>query len=159
MTSGSRSVSTIGKGWQTVGQVPGAGTTSEPQTYRFTDAKVSYAADTLRYRLQQVDTDGTTSVTDPVTVVRNRVETLELRSTSPNPARQEVTVWYGVSESAEGRVRMYLYDVLGRRVRAVTAEAGRHKRTLDVGDLPSEVYVLRLKADGRSVTQKLTVVH
>jgi hypothetical protein len=43
-----------------VGFVDGAGTTSEAQSYRFTDAQVPYEASEVTYRLTQVDTDGTT---------------------------------------------------------------------------------------------------
>jgi hypothetical protein len=147
-------------GWAEVGFVEGEGATSKPQRYRFTDAKVPYAADTLRYRLWQVDTDGSTSVTEPVTVARGGPDGLELLGTAPNPARQRATVRYGVPESAEGTVRLRLYDVLGRRVRTAeaAAEAGRHRQALDVSGLPSGVYVLRLTAGGQAVTRKLTVV-
>jgi hypothetical protein len=146
--------------WAEVGFVEGEGTTSEPQRYRFADERVPYAADTLRYRLRQVDADGTTHRTDPVTIARSGPDGLELLGTAPNPVRQRATVLYGVPESVEGPVRLRLYDVLGRRVRAMeaTAEAGRHETRLNVDDLSSGVYVLRLRAEGKAVTRKLTVV-
>ncbi len=146
--------------WTKVGFVDGSGTTSEVQRYRFTDEDLPYAADTLRYRLRQVDTDGTTSLTDPVIVARGGPDGLELLGTAPNPARQRATVRYGVPEPVEGKVRLRLYDVMGRQVQSVAtrAEAGRHEQTLDVGDLSSGVYVLRLTAGGQAKTRKLTVV-
>jgi len=49
-----RDGSTEGGTWQTVGAVDGAGTTDEPQSYRFTDEEPPYAADSLTYRLKQV---------------------------------------------------------------------------------------------------------
>jgi len=146
--------------WTDVGFVEGSGTTSEPQTYRFTDADLPYAADSVAYRLKQVDTDGSASFTDPVTVARSGPEQLQLLGTAPNPARSRATVRYGVPESVDGPVKMRLYDVLGRRVRTVRAEAeaGRHEQTLDVDGLSSGVYVLRLQAGGTAKTRKLTVV-
>lgn len=50
--------------------------------------------------------------------------------------------------------------MLGRQVRTVLNEeqAGRRERTLDVGCLPSGVYFLRLRSNGQTPTQKLTVV-
>ena len=55
---------------------------------------------------------------------------------------------------------MRLYDVLGRQARSIEAraEGGRHKRQLDVSDLASGTYVLRLTAGGPSAARKLRVV-
>ena len=151
--------------WERVGyvasQAPG-GTTSEPQVYRLTDDEVPYSADSLRYRLRQVDLDGSATLTDPITIVRGGVSSLQLEETYPNPARGGVTVRYAVPEraGAEGEVRLRLYDVLGRRVRSVMAGpgAGRHETQLSVDDLASGVYILRLTAGSTSETQRLTVV-
>jgi hypothetical protein len=154
-----------GSSWKRVGYRPSradGGTTTEAQTYRFTDDEVPYAADTLRYRLRQVDLDGTASTTDPITVARPGPRELRLLGTAPNPARERVSVRYALPAATvqEGDARLRLYDVLGRRVRSVETapEAGRHERRLDVSHLPSGVYFLRLAAGGQTVTRKLTVV-
>ena len=57
-------------------------------------------------------------------------------------------------------VKIYLYDVLGRRVQTVVdgEREGRHQRQLDTSRLASGVYFLRLRAGGATKTQKLTVV-
>ncbi|MEF8794849.1 MAG: T9SS type A sorting domain-containing protein [Salinivenus sp.] len=145
-----------------IGFVEGAGTTSEPQTYRFTDEQLPYAADTLRYRLRQVDTDGTGHLTDPVAVGRGGPDRLELRETFPNPARTQVTVRYSIPERGGRRsgVTVTLYDLLGRRVRTVRPDgkAGRHEIQLSVQDLASGVYVLRLQTGNTKRTRRLTVV-
>ncbi|MEF8797617.1 MAG: T9SS type A sorting domain-containing protein [Salinivenus sp.] len=149
--------------WTKVGFVEGAGTTSEAQSYRFTDTDLPYAADTLEYRLRQVDTDGSATLTDPVAVDRGGPETLQLKETYPNPARDRVTVRFAVPDDRrdEGQeATLRLYDVLGRVVRTVQAEAeaGRHERQLSVQDLSSGVYILRLGAGDRTETRRLTVV-
>jgi hypothetical protein len=149
--------------WRRVGfreSTAAGGTTTEAQSYRFTDEDPPYAADTLAYRLRQVDTDGSATLTDPVTVGRRGPDRLRLLGTSPNPARQRATVRYGVPAAIEGDVRLRLYDVLGRRVRTVSAgaESGRHRQTLDLGGLSPGVYVLRLRAGGATTTKKLTIV-
>jgi hypothetical protein len=153
MTSGSRNGPTP---WQTIGSVDGAGTTTEAQSYRFTDADLPYEADALTYRLKQIDTDGTEHFTGEVTVERGVTE-VELLGTYPNPARQRATVRYALPDKQEATIR--LYDVLGRRVQTVLnkKQEGRHQRTLDVGALPSGVYFLRLRAGGQTRTQKFTV--
>lgn len=49
-----------------------------------------------------IDTDGSTSLTDPVTVAQSGPQEIELLGTAPNPASQRATVRYGVSESESG---------------------------------------------------------
>lgn len=146
--------------WKLLKFIDGAGTDPTGRRYRFIDRQVPYSADSVTYRLRQVDTDGTVTLTDPVTVDRSRPDQLRLLGTAPNPARQRTTVKYGVPEQTNGEIRMQLFDVLGRQVRSlgVQAEGGRHEKTLDIGGLPSGVYVLRLSTRSQSVTRKLTVV-
>ena len=76
----------------------------------------------------------------------------------PNPAGARVTLAYGLPEP--GGVRVEAFDALGRRV-AVLAdgprEAGWHQATLDATGLPAGVYLVRLAAAGRVLTQRLTL--
>jgi hypothetical protein len=153
--------------WEQVGfresKAPG-GTTTEAKTYRFVDEDLPYAADTLSYRLRQVDVSGTAQVTDPVRVARSGVSELKLKETYPNPASRRVTVRFAIPEEArsasQGEATLRLYDVLGREVQSVrtSAEPGRHETQLSVQDLASGVYVLRLQAGETSQTRRLTVV-
>ena len=153
-------------GWRKIGfreTRSSTGTTDRPLRYRFMDSGLPYAADSMKYRLRQIDLDGSSTLTEPIIAGRSGPERLQLLGTAPNPARQQVTVRYGIPQAVvegTGGVRLRLYDVLGRRVRSVEVEAepGRHKQQLSVGSLASGVYILRLSDGGRSVTQKLTVV-
>jgi len=146
--------------WTTVGRREGAGTTVQPQSYQFTDADLPYAADSVRYRLRQIDTDGEAHLSDPVTVARGAVETVQLKDTYPNPASDQITVRYAVPRSTKGPVQLALYDVLGRQVRTVasTSPDGRSTRSVDVSGLSSGTYVLRLQAGSTAQTRRLTVV-
>jgi predicted outer membrane repeat protein len=153
-----RSVS--GTSWSTLGRVEGAGTTDEPQSYRFTDSSVPYASDSLQYRLAQVDVDGTVNVSDPVTVRFGNPDGLELLGSFPNPARSQATIRFAVPEQMTGDVQLELYDLLGRQVKTIPAAeaSGRVEQTLDVSDLPSGTYLLRLSAGGQTQTQQVTIV-
>jgi hypothetical protein len=104
-----------------------------------------------------VDLDGTTELTDPVSVERT-VQELQLKRTFPNPARGQATVQFAVPDRQE--VRLELYDVLGRQVRTVQqGEAqGREELQIDLSGLSSGTYFLRLRAEGEAETQRLTVV-
>jgi hypothetical protein len=146
--------------WKTVGfvksQAPG-GPTSEARSYRFTDADLPYDADRLFYRLKQIDTDGTTALTDPV-VVTQSIGEVELLAPVPTPASQQASLRYALPTRQEVEIR--LYDALGRQVRTVVNgwKEGRHEETIGVGGLPSGTYFLRLQAGNTVKTQRLTVV-
>ena len=144
-------------GWTQVGVVDGAGTSSEPQRYSFTDADLPYAADTLEYRLRQVDVDGTGSVSEPIRVGRTANE-VELLGTHPNPARSRATVRFAVPKTQ--KVTLRLFDLMGRRVRTLAQgpQEGRTEMRVGLSDLSSGIYFLRLQAGGTTKTQKMTVV-
>lgn len=145
--------------WNELGFVEGAGTTQEPQTYRFADEDLPFAADSLTYRLRQVDADGTSSLSDEVTVHRGTPQSVRLLAPYPNPAGAQATVRYTVPTRRS--VRLAVYNELGERVMTVqsgTVEAGRKELQLDTSRLSSGVYFLRLVAGEESQSRRLTVV-
>ena len=150
-------VSMTDESWQTVATLEGAGTTDTPQSYRFEDTDLPYEADSLSYRLRQVDTDGTESFSEAITIARQVTEA-ELLPTYPNPTGGQAIVRYAVPERQA--VRIVLYDLLGRRVQTVvdTDAEGRTEAQLDVSGLASGTYFLRMQTDGHTETQRITVV-
>jgi hypothetical protein len=147
------------KAWTAVGFVEGHGTTSEPQTYRFKDANLPYAADSLVYRLRQVDLDGAFEYSPTVDVALAAPEKLALRGNFPNPFTDQTTIRYELPQ--RGRVELAVYNVLGQRIATLAEgrkEAGRHEATFAARNLPSGVYVVRLSSEGTTRTQKMTVV-
>ena len=83
---------------------------------------------------------------------------LALGAAAPNPFRQATTL--AVDVPTAGRVRVELFDVLGRSV-AVLADgempAGRHDVRLEAPSLAPGVYVVRLTAGGQAVSRRVTV--
>ena len=154
-----RGGATGGEGWHTVGEVEGAGTTTRPQSYRFEDDTLPFAADSVAYRLKQIDTDGSTSYSETVTVARPATK-IDLRGAAPNPVRERVTVRYVLPDERPRAVTLRLYDVLGRRVRTIVdaRRAGRQTAVLDATGLSAGLYLLRLRVGDVHRTQKVTVV-
>jgi hypothetical protein len=149
--------STDGTAFIKVGHKDGHGTTTEAQSYRFVDADVPFA-DTLYYRLRQVDLDGTTELSSIVTVGL-APQTFELLPNAPNPFRTVTRLRYTLTE--EGPVSLQMYDLLGRRVRTLVEReqpAGRYTVTLDGTGLPSGTYFVRLRAGTQVQTQQMAVV-
>jgi len=146
--------------WTALTFVEGEGTTTQTQQYQFRDLDVPYGADSLQYRLKQVDTDGTTSLSNEMVVTRRSPSEVALLGTYPNPTKNRMTVRFAVpKENADGGM-LRLYDLMGREVRAikVPTDAGRHKQTLTVSKLASGPYVLRLEVGGETQTERVTVV-
>ena len=77
----------------------------------------------------------------------------------PNPATADATVTVSMPDA--GRVRVSLFDMLGREV-AVAHDgvlgAGRQPLALRTGALPAGVYVVVLETEGERMTRQLTVV-
>ena len=148
--------------WQRLGFVESkaqGGTTAEPKSYRFTDRGLPYAADTLTYRLRQVDTDGTAHRTDAVPLALEPPTQPELKAPFPNPASERATLRFSVPAATS--VRIGVYDLLGRQVATVAdgrREAGRHEQQMDLSGLPSGTYFLRLRVGDEVQSQKLTVL-
>lgn len=82
-----------------------------------------------------------------------------LGAVAPNPASGRASVAFRLAQAAD--VRLSVFDVLGREV-AVLAQgvqaAGDHSASVETAALPAGVYVVRLSADGRTQTRRLTVV-
>ncbi|MDX1419289.1 MAG: right-handed parallel beta-helix repeat-containing protein [Rubricoccaceae bacterium] len=76
----------------------------------------------------------------------------------PNPFRTSATIGFALPEAQ--RVRLAVYDVLGREV-AVLADgelaAGWHEAVLDGAGLPSGLYLVRLEAGTVVQTRRLTL--
>jgi hypothetical protein len=145
--------------WSRIGRVAGAGTTPEPQSYRFRDTALTYTADSLTYRLRQIDLDGTATLLPETTLLRSSGGP-ELLGTFPNPTSSRATVRFALPRSsAKHGATLELHDVLGRRIWQVplAGMAGRHEKQIDTSDLTSGIYFLRLMAGSRVVTQRLTV--
>lgn len=147
--------------WTEIGFVEGHGTTQTPQTYRFSDTDLPFAADTIRYRLRQVDADGSASVSPVVTVAQSAPNDLALRAPSPNPATTQVTVPLAVPNAARSSgTTLRLYNVLGQQVRSRTiGTTGRQTITLNTQDLSTGTYFLRLRSNQKTVTERISVVH
>ncbi|MEM1096967.1 MAG: T9SS type A sorting domain-containing protein [Bacteroidota bacterium] len=143
--------------WDEVGFVSGVGTTLEAQSYTYQVEAVSPG--THRFRLRQVDFDGTFAYSPEVELVVELVETYRTTSVYPNPtadgAQLEVVVRNDQAVSAA------IYDVLGRAVRTVFDGRIRantpHKLTLDTAGLPSGLYFVRVSGEQFNSAARFTV--
>lgn len=150
---------TEGKGWERLTFIAGAGTTSESRSYRFSDANYTYSADTLQYRLEQVDTDGTSRFTESIAVKVQPPLNFQLEEIYPNPVNDQAIIRYSVPRASP--IRLEVFDILGRRVATIAdrdAKPGRSEIPYQIRGLASGTYFLRLTGQGQQVVRKFTVV-
>ena len=144
--------------WTTLAFVDGAGTTTEPQQYRF--RAEGLAPGVHRFRLRQVDFDGASALS-PVVEVALRMDAPHYVSAPyPNPAQASARLDLMVRR--EQAVRAVLYDALGREV-AVLHEGRLQAQAplalrVGAGDLSSGLYFVRVQGTSFSVTRRLSVV-
>jgi hypothetical protein len=82
-----------------------------------------------------------------------------LAPATPNPFGNATTLRFSLDAAAEARLAVY--DARGREVAVLVdgpLAAGTHEATLRAADLPSGVYLVRLDAAGRTLTQRVTLL-
>lgn len=74
----------------------------------------------------------------------------------PNPFQRSTRIRFSLDR--DERIRLELFDLLGRRVKILaddTFTRGYHTVELDAADLASGVYIYRIVAAGRSHSRKM----
>ena len=142
--------------FNTIGFVPGAGTTNTPESYSFVDEHPITNGKPLLYRLKQIDFDGRFEYSKEIEVAINTPSTAALHDNYSNPFNPTTTISYEVP--AQVQVSLMVYDMLGREVSTLVdadQPAGRYEVTFDASGLPSGTYLYQLIAGNEKVTKKL----
>ena len=151
-----------GGGWAAVATVESkaeGGVSSEALTYTATDANVPFTAESLAYRLVQIDRDGTERPIAEKTVEVGGPAEFTLHGSFPNPMRSQTTIRYELPEERE--VTVAVYDARGRKVRTLVAseeQKGRQDVTFAAESLASGVYFYRIRAGDYTEMRKLVLV-
>ena len=147
-----------GAAWKTVGFVPGKGNSVEAEHYRFTVATL--AAGTYRFRLRQVDFDGTFAFSPEVELTVGMETTFTLSALSPNPTRDRIAFTVAVQRGQH--VTADLYNLLGHRVATLfsgpVAEGAAQRIAFDAAALPAGVYVYRVQGETFSTSRQVTLL-
>ncbi|MCB2203490.1 T9SS type A sorting domain-containing protein [bacterium] len=150
-----------GADWEVIGFVPGRGNSNAWKEYRFADAVTSTHRDVglVRYRLRQVDNDGSETYSPTVDVRIDAPTGIALAQNYPNPFNPVTTISYQLP--ATGHVTLRLYNNLGEFVGTLVdgiRNAGMHYERISAADLPSGNYIYELNADGHTLRKTLTVM-
>ncbi|GAB5519452.1 MAG: hypothetical protein RhofKO_17030 [Rhodothermales bacterium] len=144
--------------WHTLGFTPGHGTTLEAQRYTYTADGLTPG--THRFRLTQVDYDGTFDYSPEIEVSIEIADAFNLSQVYPNPFNPEASVTLSVRERQQ--VRVTVYDLLGREVaRLFDGELASQKGQLlrlDGSQWTSGLYVVRAVGERFTATQVVTLL-
>ncbi len=140
--------------YEVVGLVSGAGSTTEPRYYSFTDSKISSGIYT--YRLKQLDFDGSFEYSYEVEVDVMAPAVYSLEQNYPNPFNPSTSINFGIAEA--GIVKIAVYNLLGQEVKLLLnefREAGLYTITFDASSLTSGTYFYTLETSQFKQTKKM----
>jgi hypothetical protein len=135
--------------WQVIAFVDGNGSSVNVHAYSYTDELSGITAAVIKYRLRQIDYDGTSAYSDVVEVDISAPLSFSLEQNYPNPfnpvTRIEFTLPY------DSRVSLLVFNVLGQEISRFTKnemKSGLHEFTFDGTGLNSGIYFYSLEAEG-----------
>jgi hypothetical protein len=143
--------------WETVGFVPGHGTTTELKYYFFIDEFLSPGS--YRYQLKQIDYDGTFEFSDEIFVEVLTPFNFTLEQNYPNPFNPTTKIQYQLPQNA--RVTLKIYDILGSEVATLVneeQEAGYKEVQFNGSSISSGMYIYRLSIGSFVSTKKMMLL-
>jgi hypothetical protein len=144
--------------WETLGFVEGKGTYYNPVDYRYTSDKPAFVAK-YQYRLLQEDYDSRQTEYGPLSWTMSAPAQTALKLPYPNPFNPETVI--PVELSADTRLKLEVFDLLGRRVAILNDRnlpAGVHQFRFDARQMASGVYLIRLQAGSSVQLRKVTLI-
>ena len=143
--------------FERVGFVNGAGSTTDPQSYSYTDSKVNNG--NYSYRLKQVDFNGSFSYSKEVNVKVDVPLQFALDQNYPNPFNPSTQIKYSIPQDAF--VTLTVYNSLGQKVATLvngTVKAGQHNVNFNASNIASGVYFYRLEANNKVSVKKMMLL-
>ena len=148
-------------GWKKVAFVQGKGNSSSPVSYSYKDKNV-YQFSNIKYRLKQIDTDGSYEYSAEISVELDEIQIptqFVLHNNYPNPFNPTTYISYDIAN--EGQVTMKIYDMSGREVETLinqNQQPGKYIIEFDGGSLSSGVYFCRLTSGNNVKIIKMLLV-
>jgi hypothetical protein len=140
-----------GQDFDLVQVVPGAGTSSNINTYSILDQD-AHNAKTLYYKLVQIDFDGTSETFNVLKVNLSNVEGQV--SIYPNPAQKMVQ--FKITNSTDESTEITITNLNGE---VVLTETANNSARLDVSELKSGVYFLRATSNNSEVVNRKLIIN
>ena len=145
--------------WERIGFVEGHGTTTEAQEYFYIDDIRDNSATTFRYRLKQIDFDGSYEFSEEVLVENPAPSDYALHQNFPNPYNPVTTIKYEIPSKAT--MQLNIYNTLGEVIQVLVNEekpVGYYEIEFDASSFASGVYFYRIQAGDFIKTKKMILL-
>jgi len=131
--------------WGKIGFVEGHGNSNSPKFYSFSDGELN-GLSKVKYRLKQIDTDGSFTYSDEIEVDITPVSFV-VEQNYPNPFNPSTTIKYSLPVQSKVVIKIYnslggLVDIIANEVQ----EVGIYKLTWDASRFSSGVYFYSIEA-------------
>ena len=138
-----------GLDWDKIGEVDGQGTTDERTDYQFEDKNLVNG--TTFYQLNQIDFDGTVTLSDIVSITTDQLSDLEIGAVN----KQSINL----TTALEGNASYRVFNSMGEMVAngEFIAIKGNQSIYYQSGVLASGFYIIQLEVKGQSVTRKYII--
>jgi len=143
--------------WEMIGFVEGHGNSNSPKQYSFTDKNL-VGGSLFKYRLKQIDNDGTYEYSDEIEIEIIPVE-FALYQNYPNPFNPTTKIRYQLPQ--ESKVIIKIYDILGSEVITLLnekKEPGVYEIEFNAQHLSSGTYIYRIIAGSFVETKKMILM-
>jgi hypothetical protein len=141
-----------------IGFVEGNGNSNSPNEYTYSD-DVEKLAGKLYYRLKQIDSDGSFSYSQVISVVLGVPDQFVLNQNYPNPFNPSTIISWQMP--IRSHVTIKLYDMLGSEVTTLIneeKEAGYYNIEFNANELASGIYFYNISAGIFNSTKKMVLV-
>ncbi len=147
--------------WKSIGFVKGNGTTTISKSYSYYDEVLNLTerSTILKYRLKQVDNDGSFNYSNEVLIEIGNPSEFSLKQNYPNPFNPVTKIEFSLPDRQQ--VQLKVYDAIGNEVRTLINEekpAGMHSINFDGEGLVSGVYYYKLTVNGFSEIKKMLLL-
>ena len=147
--------------WEIIGFINGNGTSTEPQSYSFVDENLQ--AGKYRYRLKQIDFDGSFEYSNIIEIAINSPTKFLLEQNYPNPFNPSTKIKW--QSPVSGWQTLKVYDILGNEVATLVDEykpVGTYEVEFDassgIRNPVSGIYFYQLKVGNYSDTKKMLLL-
>ncbi len=144
--------------WQKIDFVPGHGTTTEPNNYRYSDDD-QLMFRTYLYRLKQIDFDGTFSYSNEIQIELFSPTKFHLSQNYPNPFNPSTTISFSIPYSA--LVTLVIYNTIGEKVDELVSQVldeGTYNYIWNATGFTSGVYIYQLSVNQFSSIRKMQLI-
>jgi hypothetical protein len=144
------------EGFEKIAFVPGFGTTSEPKSYSYEDENISGL---IKYRLKQIDFNGTFEYSKIIEVNSLINLSFELRQNYPNPFNPITNITYLLPSASH--VNLTIFNSIGETVEMLVNEIqseGKYDIIWNAESYPSGIYFYKLEANNSVKIKKMALM-